>query len=427
MSMEEPTTDDQGPSLSTNLLPRHLRPNLAPRQPRRNFLPSFPTVDVLDQLARRIKHQRISAFQNRQWRQRLQRRLQPLASHLVYQQRIPHRRHQCPGSGGQLFPHSTQHQPQVVMANRRRSRLPPPPHLVQQPPFCPFHPVSKVVNFLLPLIDYFHDARKRAVLRHFRQCLTSHQQAVAHCTRQPLLQGRRMIFHFLPRPNYQLRRGGGRRRPQIGHEIQNRKICLVTHRRNHRNPRRRNRPRQPFIVERRQIFRRSAAARHHNHIHIFPLIKNPHARSDFSRRGVTLHLCRIDQHAHRVVPTPQNIQNVAQCRGLRRRYHANSRRQRRNRFFALCRKQSFVLQLRLKLLERQLQRARALGLNKFRRNLKLAAVFVHRHAPAHQRLQSIRRTKTQQPSRGAEHHHANLRIPILQREIKVPRIRRAKI
>ena len=94
-------------------------------------------------------------------------------------------------------------------------------------------------------------------------------------------------------------------------------------------------------------------------------------------------------------------------------------RQRRNRLLALRLKQPFRLQLRLELLERNLQRSRALRLEILRRNLQLAAVFIDRDPPPHHHLHPVCRAKPQQPRLGTEHHDADLRILVFQREIKM--------
>ncbi len=127
------------------------------------------------------------------------------------------------------------------------------------------------------------------------------------------------------------------------------------------------------------------------------------------------------------MPSLQNIQDVAQRRRLRRCHNPDARWQGRNRFLPLRRKQSLRLQLGLQLLERNLQPSGALRLDVLRRNLQLPAIFVNRHPSPHHHLHSVRRTKPQQPRRRPKHHHPNLRIPILQREIKMSGIRRPKV
>src|ERR1700722_3390524 len=313
------------------------------------------------------------------------------------------------------------------MPHSCRQRVPTPPHLLQHAPLRALQTIREIVHLLLPLPDRSHDPAKSSVLRQFRQRLSPHQQAVTHRAFQSLMQRRSLILHSLPRPDHQLRRRRWCRRTQVSNEIQNREVRLVPHRRNHRNLRSCHRAGQRLITKRRQIFRRPSPARHYNHFHTPVAIKVPHSRRNFGGRRVTLHLRWINHHIHRVMPPLQYVENVAQRRRLRRGHNPHPRRKRRHGFLPLRREQPFCFELGLQLLERNLQRTRALGFDILRRNLQLAAVFIHRHPPAHHHLHPVRRTKPQQLSRRSEHHYANLRAAILQREIKVPRIRRPEI
>src|SRR3984957_3756636 len=118
--------------------------------------------------------------------------------------------------------------------------------------------------------------------------------------------------------------------------------------------------------------------------------------------------------------TPFNdVQDVAQCRSLCRSHNADPRRQRGNWLLALAGEKSLSLKFCFELFKGQLQRSRALGLKIFRGNLQLAAIFVDRHASAHDDLEAVCRAESQQARRRAEHDDANLRVAIFQREIKM--------
>ena len=99
----------------------------------------------------------------------------------------------------------------------------------------------------------------------------------------------------------------------------------------------------------------------------------------------------------------------------------------RNRLLARRIKQPFRLQFGLELLERDQQRARALGLKILGGNLQLAAIFINGDPPAQHHLHAIFGTKAQEPRLRPEHHHAYLRILVFQSEIKMPGIVRAEI
>src|ERR1700722_803697 len=406
---------------------RHPRHNLAPRQPRRNLLPNFRAVGILQQVPGGIKHQRIPALQNRQRRKRFQPCGQALDSRPLQQQNVSHHPRQRGHSSAQSHPHVPEDRRQIKVPHRRRRRFPAPPHLVQQAALSALHAISQIVQLLLPLPNRSHDPAESPVLRQFRQSLSAHQQPVTQRAFQPLLQRRGLILHSLPRPDHQLRRRRRGRSPQVGNEIHNREIRFVPHRRNHWNLRSRHRPRQRLIIERRQIFRRPSAARYHNHFHTSLAIEVPPPRRHFLRRRFALHLRRINHHIHGVMSPLQYVQNVAQRRRLRRSHNPHPRRKRRQRLLSLRREQPFGFQLGLQLLKRNLQRPRTLGFDRLRRNLQLTAFFIHRHPPAHHHLHSVGGTKPQQLRRRSEHHHANLRAPILQREVKMPRIRRSEI
>src|SRR5208283_6223143 len=58
---------------------------------------------------------------------------------------------------------------------------------------------------------------------------------------------------------------------------------------------------------------------------------------------------------------------------------------------------------------------------------QLSAILINRDAPAHHNLHAVLRTKAQQPRRGSKHHHPNLRVPIFECEIKMPRVVRPEV
>src|SRR5580700_9030054 len=274
-------------SRSTSIRSRllHHRPNLPPRHPRRNLIPCLHQPSILHQLPRPIKHQSIPPLQNRQRRKRLQRPPHAFNADFILQQLIPHRRRQSRSPRRKLPANPRQHSPQIVMPHCRRQRFPTTPHQLQRRPLPALHAKSQIIHLLLPLPDQVHHPHKRPMLRPLHQRMPRLQQLPLHRPHQPLPRRLRLRFHFHPRPDHQLRRRRRRCCPQVRHKIHNREIRFVPHRRNHRNPRRRHRPRQSFIIESRQIFRRPTTASHNNHFHraalIAPhLIEMPHTSRD---------------------------------------------------------------------------------------------------------------------------------------------------
>ena len=88
-------------------------------------------------------------------------------------------------------------------------------------------------------------------------------------------------------------------------------------------------------------------------------------------------------------------------------------------FLRLGSNKPFGGQLGLQLLEGNLQRARALGLQVLGLKLQVAALVVNRDAAARDDLQAVLGLKAQQPRLGPPHHHPQLCRAILQREVKM--------
>src|SRR5712691_2336732 len=317
--------------------PLHRSPNFTPRHPRRNFFPSLYLRRILHQLPRPIKHQSIPPLQNRQRRKHFQRPAHALDANSLLQQHIPHRGGQRRSPRFHLPANPRQHPPQIVVPHRSRHRLPPSPQLLERLPLAPLQPESQVIHFLLPLPDQVHHPRKSPILRPFHQRIPRLEQPALHCPHQPIPHRLRLILHFHARPDHQFRRRRRCWRPQVCNKIHDCEVRLVTHRGYHRNLRCRHRPRQSFIIERRQIFRRPPAPSHNDHFHaaaviVAKFVEIPHPVCHFRRRQISLHLRWINHRTHRVMPSPQNIQDVAQRRRLWRCHNPDARWQCRNRF-----------------------------------------------------------------------------------------------
>ena len=85
------------------------------------------------------------------------------------------------------------------------------------------------------------------------------------------------------------------------------------------------------------------------------------------------------------------------------------------------------LQPGFQLLEGNLQGAGAHRLRELGDQLHLPALFVNRDPAAHQDRKPIFRTEAQQKRLPAEDHNRQLRFPILEREVEVPRGRGAQV
>ena len=194
--------------------------------------------------------------------------------------------------------------------------------------------------------------------------------------------------------------------------------------RDHGDVRGRNGARQAFIVKGEQIFERTSAARHHDHIHLAVAVEVADARADFRGGTLALHLCGIDKHANRLVPAAKNVQNVLDSSAARGGHHSDAPGQRWDRPLTTGFEQPFRSQLGLQLLEGNLECASALGFEVFCLKLQVAALVVNGESTTRDNLQAVLRTKAQQSRLGPPHHHPQLRRAILQREVKMSRFGR---
>ena len=147
--------------------------------------------------------------------------------------------------------------------------------------------------------------------RQLGERLSAHQQPVSHCPRQTLAQCLSLFLNFLSRTDHQFRRRRGSRRSQVGNKINDGEVGFMPDRRDDRNFRSRNGASETFMVECRQIFRRSSAPGHDNHIYIAGFVEIANAGRDFKGRRFALHLRWKDQNPRRIVPPSKHIQDVA--------------------------------------------------------------------------------------------------------------------
>ena len=89
--------------------------------------------------------------------------------------------------------------------------------------------------------------------------------------------------------------------------------------------------------------------------------------------------------------------------------------------------QAFGFEFGFELLEGQLQRAGAFGLDVFGGDLEFAAIFVDGDATADDHLQAVGGAKAQQPRGGAKHDDANLGVAVFQCEVEMAGIGGAEV
>ncbi len=149
-------------------------------------------------------------------------------------------------------------------------------------------------------------------------------------------------------------------------EIRQCEIRLVTHTGDHGNPRRRHRPGDTLVVERPQILDRAAAAHHKDHVYVIACVQCSQSSDNSRWGGIALHRRRGKQHVGQRVTPCEHVQHVTQGRRCRRRDHADTLREHRQRTLTLRRKQPFGLQFRLeslKLLEERTASGRPDGVD----------------------------------------------------------------
>jgi len=86
---------------------------------------------------------------------------------------------------------------------------------------------------------------------------------------------------------------------------------------NHRDFRSCDRSCQPFVVERRKILGRAASAGDDDDVDVVVLVEVTHSRGYLMRCTFSLHLRRINEHIHGMMPAFENVENVSQRSRLR--------------------------------------------------------------------------------------------------------------
>ncbi len=148
----------------------------------------------------------------------------------------------------------------------------------------------------------------------------------------------------------------------------------------HRHRARGDGPRHDFLVERPEILDRPAAAPDDHDIDAVDPRDHPQAARDVLRGALALDARRTNHDMRLGIALGQHRQDVANRRAVKRGDHADLARQHRQRPLARRIEQPGGLEPLLQLLERQLQRAEALGLERLAHDLVFALGVVDAHA-----------------------------------------------
>ena len=217
----------------------------------------------------------------------------------------------------------------------------------------------------------------------------------------------------------ELRRRRRRRCTDVGDEIGDGHVALVTDRRDDRHRRSRDHPRDDFLVERPEVFDRPAAAADDDHVDAWHASNRAQRLRDVDCRAFALNPGRADHEVRVGVPAPEHLDDVADRGAVQRRHDPDLARQRRQRSLARRVEQPFLLQAFLELIECELERTEAVRLEVLADQLIFAFRLVHRDLAARDHTQPVHGLELQIPQRRLKHEPAELRGRVFEREVQV--------
>ncbi len=247
-----------------------------------------------------------------------------------------------------------------------------------------------------------------------------HAQLAVHTRAQALRATRQHLQARTALRHHQLRGTRGGRGARIGREVRDGEVDLVPDARDHGQPAGAYGARDPLVVERPQILERAAAAGEDQHLALGARASRLQRRDQRRRGGRTLHHRRIDEDPYGRETAREDVQDVAQRGSRWRGDHADTPRKARQAAFALERKQTLGRELRFQALELAPQRADARLLQVLDDELVLAPRLVDADAAADQHLRAGAGREADQRVLHPEHGAAQLRVPVLEREVPVP-------
>src|SRR6266545_238612 len=227
---------------------------------------------------------------------------------------------------------------------------------------------------------------------------------------------------FVFRGKDHLGRRRGCRRAKVRDEVRDRHVRFVSDRRHHGNRTGHDRASDALLIERPEILDRSAATSDDHDVYSGNFDDHPQRGRDVSGGIFSLHARGTNQNA-RIRRAPlQYLENVAQRRAVKRRDDADAAGQGGQRALPRGVEKPLRLQLLLQLLERELERAKAVRLHVLADDLVFPLRLVDAEPAARDDMESVLGLEPQIADRRTEHDRLDLRAAILQREIHVPRI-----
>src|SRR6267143_4103111 len=229
------------------------------------------------------------------------------------------------------------------------------------------------------------------------------------------------VDHRLLLAHDQLGRRGRRRRAKVGDEIGDREVHFVAHGRHDGHLRRRDRPGDDFFVEGPEILERAAAAADDDDVDAAERVEVAEPLGDLLGRAFSLHPARRDHDVELAEAPADHAEDVPERGAAGRGHDADLPRKSRQLALAGLVEEPFRLQARLQLLERELQRAQPFGLEQLDDQLVFAALGVDLDAAEGHHVQAVGRLELDAVATIAKQDDPNLRVRVLQGEVRVPR------
>ena len=219
----------------------------------------------------------------------------------------------------------------------------------------------------------------------------------------------------------------GRRRAQVGREIRDGHVDLVADAAHHGNPAGPQRAGEALRVVGLEILERPSAAHEQDHVHLRDALERLEGRGDLLLGSGSLHPRGREEQRKPGEAPAGNLDDVVDGRALRRRHHTETARNPGQRPLVRRVEQSLGREARAQLLEGDLERAAAAGLEVAHEELEVAARLVDRRLAEDEHLEPFLGLEHEAARRAAEERGAELRSGVLQGEVVVPRRRAVQI
>src|SRR5258706_175888 len=219
--------------------------------------------------------------------------------------------------------------------------------------------------------------------------------------------------------NHNLRGGGRRGRAQVGYEVADGEVGLVSDRGDRRDGAVSHRARHRLFVEGPQVFERTSSAADQKDVVQLPEREVADGDGDLTRRIPSLYPHGIHLHVKAGETPAENVQYVANGGAGRTGDDGDPLRQHRDRFFSGRVEQPLIGELLFQLFERQLQCSQTGRLHRHGVELKLSLLLVKGQPSADDELQSVLDAEAKEARIRGKKDHAHLRAGIFDRKIEM--------